>query len=200
VFSSLFLRRSVGQSRRGTATALLASKFKCLRHPSSKGDADAAETADQADCPWRTDASSTGAKGNVFRGARGGFSPPGAIRPIRCIRRIRMSFEPGCPARARVLRPVRYTVAPAAPSSTAMPRPAPRVAPATRATFPFSGRVIAVRGLSRVHHRCRSRGLPYARECFARYRGQFQRHKIAVRRRAFLRALYRPLWEGACET
>src|SRR5690606_2763287 len=38
----------------------------------------------------------------------------------------------------RVDRPVTYTVAPAAPSSAAMPRPAPRVPPATRATVPFS--------------------------------------------------------------
>jgi hypothetical protein len=37
---------------------------------------------------------------------------------------------------SRVLRPVAYTVAPAAPSCTAIWRPAPRVAPATRATFP----------------------------------------------------------------
>ena len=34
-------------------------------------------------------------------------------------------------------RPVQYTVAPAAPSCTAMPRPAPRVAPATSATLPL---------------------------------------------------------------
>ena len=40
---------------------------------------------------------------------------------------------------ARVLRPVTYTVAPAAPSSTAIPRPAARVAPATSATFPANG-------------------------------------------------------------
>ena len=40
---------------------------------------------------------------------------------------------------ARVLRPVQYTVAPASPSATAMPRPAPRVAPATSATLPFNG-------------------------------------------------------------
>lgn len=38
-----------------------------------------------------------------------------------------------------VVRPVQYTVAPASPSATAVPRPAPRVAPATRATFPVSG-------------------------------------------------------------
>src|SRR5580698_6273896 len=34
------------------------------------------------------------------------------------------------------LRPVQYTVAPASPSATAIPRPAPRVAPATRAILP----------------------------------------------------------------
>src|SRR5437764_11219280 len=39
---------------------------------------------------------------------------------------------------ARVLRPVQTTVAPASPSATAMPRPAPRVAPATTATRPRS--------------------------------------------------------------
>src|ERR1700739_4901287 len=37
------------------------------------------------------------------------------------------------------LRPVQYTVAPASASARAMPRPAPRVAPATRATRPVSG-------------------------------------------------------------
>src|SRR3712207_4240365 len=42
-------------------------------------------------------------------------------------------YSDGC---SRVVRPVQYTVAPAAPSSTAMPRPAPRVAPATSATRP----------------------------------------------------------------
>ncbi|MDQ0096250.1 hypothetical protein J2T21_004170 [Paeniglutamicibacter psychrophenolicus] len=46
---------------------------------------------------------------------------------------------------ARVLRPVQYTVAPASPSATAMPRPAPRVAPATRAIFPASVRSMASR-------------------------------------------------------
>jgi hypothetical protein len=34
------------------------------------------------------------------------------------------------------VRPVQYTVAPASPSETAVPRPAPRVAPVTSATFP----------------------------------------------------------------
>ena len=42
--------------------------------------------------------------------------------------------------RARVLRPLTYTVAPETPSSMAMPRPPPRVAPATTATRPASGR------------------------------------------------------------
>src|SRR5258708_392409 len=37
------------------------------------------------------------------------------------------------------LRPVQYTVAPASPSARAIPRPAPRVAPATRAVRPASG-------------------------------------------------------------
>src|SRR5271154_1817875 len=41
--------------------------------------------------------------------------------------------------RFRELRPVQYTVAPASPSATAMPRPAPRVAPATSAIFPCNG-------------------------------------------------------------
>src|SRR3954471_12536619 len=37
------------------------------------------------------------------------------------------------------LRPVQYTVAPASASARAMPRPAPRVAPATSATRPLNG-------------------------------------------------------------
>src|SRR5258708_24838289 len=45
-------------------------------------------------------------------------------------------YDDGCP---RVLRPVQYTKAPASPSARAMPRPAPRVAPATSATRPASG-------------------------------------------------------------
>src|SRR5687768_7924556 len=43
--------------------------------------------------------------------------------------------------RSRVLRPGQYTVAPASPSATAVPRPAPRVAPATSATLPSSAPV-----------------------------------------------------------
>src|SRR5947199_8389396 len=39
----------------------------------------------------------------------------------------------------RTLRPVQYTVAPASPRARAIPRPAPRVAPATTATCPVSG-------------------------------------------------------------
>ncbi len=46
---------------------------------------------------------------------------------------------------ARLLRPVAYTVAPAAPSCTAICRPAPRVAPATSATFPINGFVMGRR-------------------------------------------------------
>ncbi|BBG02157.1 hypothetical protein PSA01_12000 [Pseudonocardia saturnea] len=49
-----------------------------------------------------------------------------------------VSGLPYSDARSRVVRPVQYTVAPAAPSSTAMPRPAPRVAPATSAIRPLS--------------------------------------------------------------
>src|SRR5215831_693843 len=44
----------------------------------------------------------------------------------------------------RTLRPVQYTKAPASPSARAMPRPAPRVAPATSATCPFNGRFITM--------------------------------------------------------
>src|SRR3954451_5506393 len=40
----------------------------------------------------------------------------------------------------RPLRPVQYTIAPASPRARAIPRPAPRVAPATTATCPVSGR------------------------------------------------------------
>src|SRR5262249_2525926 len=43
----------------------------------------------------------------------------------------------------RVVRPLTYTVGPAAPSSTAMPRPAPLVAPATRAIRPVNGDVMS---------------------------------------------------------
>ncbi len=39
----------------------------------------------------------------------------------------------------RVDRPLQYTIAPASPSAHAIPRPAPRVAPATSATCPFRG-------------------------------------------------------------
>ena len=41
--------------------------------------------------------------------------------------------------RRRLDRPVQMTVAPASPRATAMPRPAPRVAPATIATLPARG-------------------------------------------------------------
>src|SRR5438094_8800436 len=49
----------------------------------------------------------------------------------------------------RVVRPVRYTMAPAAPSSIAMPRPAPRVAPATNATLPLRTWLIIQLSLAR---------------------------------------------------
>ena len=48
----------------------------------------------------------------------------------------------GC---VRLLRPVQYTVAPASPSMRAIPRPAPRVAPATTATFPASAGMVTSR-------------------------------------------------------
>lgn len=44
---------------------------------------------------------------------------------------------------ARVVCPVAYTGAPAAPSGIAMPRPAPRVAPATSAALSANGFAIA---------------------------------------------------------
>src|SRR5262245_29233003 len=50
-----------------------------------------------------------------------------------------VSGRPGVAACPVVLRPEQYTVAPASPSMRAMPRPAPRVAPATTAIFPVSG-------------------------------------------------------------
>src|SRR4029077_3604358 len=55
----------------------------------------------------------------------------------------------------RVVRPVQYTVAPAAPSSIAMPRPAPRVAPATSATLPLSTWLIIQLSLSRCRRELR---------------------------------------------
>jgi len=68
--------------------------------------------------------------GNVVRGNFGvSFFYQTSVSSI-------VSDRPYSDARSRVVRPVTYTVAPAAPSSTAIPRPAPRVAPATKATFP----------------------------------------------------------------
>src|SRR5580658_3756418 len=57
---------------------------------------------------------------------------------------------------ARVLRPVQYTVAPASPSIRAMPRPAPRVAPATTVIFP-----VRVEDMQRsLRHQARVRIVP----------------------------------------
>src|SRR5437588_6680542 len=49
-----------------------------------------------------------------------------------------VSGRPRAAGRPRELRPVQYTIAPASPSATAIPRPAPRVAPATSAILPFN--------------------------------------------------------------
>jgi hypothetical protein len=59
-----------------------------------------------------------------------------------------VSGRPGVAGFPDTLRPVQYTVAPASPSMQAMPRPAPRVAPATRATFPRSDAIDTVSSAS----------------------------------------------------
>src|SRR5256885_16536680 len=56
----------------------------------------------------------------------------------------------------RTLLPVQYTVAPVSPRARAIPRPAPRVAPATTATRPASGfgdsvRLAILAGMLRAH-------------------------------------------------
>src|SRR5690242_717380 len=66
-----------------------------------------------------------------------------------------------------LLRPVQMTVAPAAPRPAAIPRPAPRVAPATTATRPRSDPAVIVR-VSRVG--AGARGL-----CANRWRTRGQR-------------------------
>ena len=58
--------------------------------------------------------------------------PPSAVTSSAVSSSV--SVRPGVAGRPRTLRPVQYTVAPAAPSMRAIPRPAPRVAPATTAT------------------------------------------------------------------
>src|SRR5215472_14814624 len=65
-------------------------------------------------------------------------SPPAAAisSPVSSIVSGRPTSEG--PA-TRLVRPVAYTAAPARASSTAIARPAPRVAPATSATLPVSG-------------------------------------------------------------
>src|SRR6266481_3902918 len=50
----------------------------------------------------------------------------------------------------RVVRPVHTTVAPASPSAAAMPRPAPRVAPATTATHPRNATEFGVHPILRL--------------------------------------------------
>src|SRR4051794_23295083 len=54
-----------------------------------------------------------------------------------------------------LVRPVQRTVAPASPRAAAMPRPAPRVAPATTATRPRSDVGSGVQGIAGFCHRRR---------------------------------------------
>ena len=63
--------------------------------------------------------------------AHGDPAPPALV--TRSAVSSMVSARPTTLRCSRVVRPVTYTVAPAAPSSTAIPRPAPRVAPVTRA-------------------------------------------------------------------
>src|SRR4029077_18954962 len=66
--------------------------------------------------------------------------PPAAVTSSAVSSMV--SGRPGVGCRPRVrrreLRPVQYTVPPASPRATAMPRPAPRVAPATSAILPVN--------------------------------------------------------------
>src|SRR3954462_7764054 len=66
--------------------------------------------------------------------------PPAAVTSSAVFSIVsgRAAFAAAAPG-VRLLRPVQYTVAPASPSIRAMPRPAPRVAPATTATRSFRG-------------------------------------------------------------
>src|SRR5205085_5067825 len=65
-------------------------------------------------------------------------SPPAAVI-ISAVSSI-VSGRPYGDRLPRTLLPVQYTIAPASPRARAIPRPAPRVAPATTATCPVSGR------------------------------------------------------------
>src|SRR6185503_18229134 len=73
--------------------------------------------------------------------------PPAAV--TRAAVSSIVSGRPAVAACPVVLRPEQYTVAPASPSMREMPRPAPRVAPATTATFPVSGLVMILRPVYR---------------------------------------------------
>src|SRR5262245_15681293 len=90
--------------------------------------------------------------------------PPRAdtISAVSSIVSRRPAYTPvaGC---SRVVRPVQYTVAPPSPSMHAIPRPAPRVAPATRAIFPSSGRdLFSAARIAHLLERRRARGLARA--------------------------------------
>src|SRR5271166_3388290 len=66
-----------------------------------------------------------------------------AVPPSALMRSAVSSMVSGRPYGERLprtLRPVQYTIAPASPKARAIPRPAPRVAPATTATCPVSDR------------------------------------------------------------
>src|SRR6266550_3797981 len=65
-------------------------------------------------------------------------APPAAV--IRSAVSAIVSGRPYGEGLPRTLRPVQYTVAPASPKARAIPRPAPRVAPATTATWLVNGR------------------------------------------------------------
>ncbi len=71
-------------------------------------------------------------------GAHGNAAAAGGGNELRAL--FDRLAAPGVAGLPRVLRPLQYTVAPASPSIRAMPRPAARVAPATTAIFPVSGR------------------------------------------------------------
>src|SRR3954464_8914229 len=75
---------------------------------------------------------------SIVWSTRPAMADPPAALIIAAVSSI-VSGRPYGDGRPVTLRPVQYTVAPASASARAMPRPAPRVAPATRATRPESG-------------------------------------------------------------
>src|SRR5687767_3437011 len=68
------------------------SSFAVTKHPSSKGDTNAADAAGAADGPEGIEPSSTETKRKVLGGARGEASTPGAIGVIRSFSSIRVTF------------------------------------------------------------------------------------------------------------